>query len=78
MTLQQVVRQKVREILGEFFGGALKKEVAAILVVYTEEQQTLTLHASGKIIASELLLRMGDIKNECIRRGVVVRRIVIR
>lgn len=71
-TAQRVIRGYITEVFG---GGA---SLLAVATLYDEEKKQLTIETRSKTLASELLLRSGEIAALLRSAGVMLRRLCVR
>ncbi len=72
ITAQRVVDAYLKEVFGTHASVALAS------VVYDEAKKQLTIEASSKTMASELLLRSGEIATLLRQEGIALQRLLVR
>jgi hypothetical protein len=73
---QQVAQEVVNAYAQEVFGEA--KVSGRIIVVYDPAEQQLSIETGSKAVASEFLMRAGDLSSLLRQRGVGMRRLIVR
>lgn len=73
---QYIAQEVVSSYITECFGNT--KIIARLVIAYDTVHHQLSIEAGSKTIASELLLRAGDMSSLLRQKGIKVKRLVVR
>lgn len=70
------IKDLIKKFLEDKFGDSLKGY--SLTIKYSSQENSLTITADSKIVASELSLQLADLSSVLKKEGIILSRILIR